>query len=140
MTEDDKSESAAPQQRPAHLWKPGQSGNPAGRRPGSRNKFAEQFVAAYQADFEVYGAAVLEKVRTDDPSTYLRVAATILPKEALLSLMPATSGLTEIMENWPKLRNIITAVERAGIAGDSEQAVDWLLDAANAHSAKLIEG
>jgi len=34
------------EQRPEHLYKPGQSGNPNGRPKGSRNKLGEAFIAA----------------------------------------------------------------------------------------------
>lgn len=62
-------------------WVPGQSGNPKGRPKGARSKLAETFLAAYAADFEAHGPEVIAKVRADDPATYLRVAASILPKE-----------------------------------------------------------
>jgi len=59
----------------------GKSGNPAGRPKGSRNKFAEAFLADFLKTWEEGGLAAVSKVRTEDPSTYLRVAASILPKE-----------------------------------------------------------
>jgi len=65
----------------AKPWKPGQSGNPKGRPKGSRSKLAESFLSALSADFDAHGAAVIERVRVEDPSTYLRVTANILPKE-----------------------------------------------------------
>lgn len=41
----------------------------------------EHFVAAVQADFVEHGAAVIEKVRLEKPDQYLKVIASILPKE-----------------------------------------------------------
>lgn len=64
----------------------GKSGNPAGRPKGSRNKFAEAFLADFLKTWEEGGLDAVKKVRTEDPSTYLRVAASILPKETEVTL------------------------------------------------------
>lgn len=69
------------QQRGLKPWLPGQSGNPAGRPKGARHKLGEKFLEDMLADFETHGKAVIEKVRTDDPTQYLKVVASILPKE-----------------------------------------------------------
>lgn len=68
---------------PAHLFKSGADwrGNKAGRPKGSRNKLGEDFVAALQKDFEEHGTQVIETVRTEKPDAYLKVIASILPKE-----------------------------------------------------------
>ena len=63
------------------LFKPGQSGNPAGRTKGSRNKLGEDFIAALHADFRAHGVQVLETVRTQKPDQYLKVVASLLPKQ-----------------------------------------------------------
>jgi hypothetical protein len=75
------SDSTDDEQRPAHLYKPGQSGNPAGRPKGSRNKLSEFFIETVYADFVEHGPAVVEKVRLEDPVQYMRVVAGIIPKE-----------------------------------------------------------
>jgi hypothetical protein len=56
-------------------WKPGESGNPAGRPKGSRNKLGQAFLDAMQADFEQHGTAVIVEVREKLPHVYLKVVA-----------------------------------------------------------------
>ena len=62
-------------------FQPGQSGNPAGRPKGSRNKLGELFVRALQEDFTEHGPQVIEQVRRDHPAQYLKVIAAVIPKE-----------------------------------------------------------
>ena len=57
----------------------GNIGGP-GRRPGSRNKLGEDFIAAVHDDWVQHGAAVLAKVRKSSPAAYLRVVASIIPQ------------------------------------------------------------
>ena len=89
-------------------WQPGQSGNPAGRPRGSRNRLGEAFVDDLFADWKENGSQVIVAVRKADPSTYLRVVASILPKE--LSVTKATLDDVsdeELLEYLAKLRSII---------------------------------
>ena len=64
-----------------NAFKPGQSGNPAGRPKGARSKLGEAFLAAMLADWEEHGVSVIERVRLDKPDVYLKVAASLLPRE-----------------------------------------------------------
>lgn len=81
-------EVAEAQQRLPQWFLPGQSGNPAGRPKGSRNKLSEAFVSAMMEDFtkalaeggKTQGMQAIEKVRDEDPVQYLKVIASILPK------------------------------------------------------------
>src|SRR6188472_4106401 len=73
------------QQRPAHLWKPGTSGNPGGRPKGSRNKLSDDFVAALYDDFQDHGSAAIAACRAEKPDVYVRVIAGLLPKDVNLN-------------------------------------------------------
>ena len=77
----DKPDSADGQQRPAHLFKPGQSGNYAGRPKGSRNKLGEAFTQALYEDFQTNGVAAIQAVREQKPDQYLKVIASLMPKQ-----------------------------------------------------------
>ena len=65
-------------------FKPGQSGNPAGRRRGSRNRLNERFLDALCEDFDAHGVGVIEKVRLTNPAVYLRVVARLVPAHVLV--------------------------------------------------------
>src|SRR5262249_37574996 len=52
-----------------------------GRRLGSRNKLAHSFVEALQREFEAHGEATIRAVRVDRPVEFLKIIASILPKE-----------------------------------------------------------
>lgn len=95
---------------------PGQSGNPKGRPKGSRNKLGEDFLAKLQADFEEHGATTIEAVRKDRPHEYLKVVASILPKE----LNVRTDALNEMSDD--DLASMLDAVRSAVLAGAFAQA------------------
>jgi hypothetical protein len=71
---------------PAHLrddlkWKPGQSGNPAGRPKGARSILSEDFFKALQEDFAEHGVAAIVSMRTERPGDYAKMIAALQTKE-----------------------------------------------------------
>src|SRR5262245_38289096 len=62
-------------------FRPGQSGNPTGRPKGSRNKVTENLLEALASDFEVHGKEVIERVRGERPHEYLKIVASLVPKQ-----------------------------------------------------------
>lgn len=62
-------------------WKPGQSGNPAGRPKGARNKLSEGFFEVLAADFAKHGVQAIIDMRDKDPASYAKMIASLQTKE-----------------------------------------------------------
>jgi hypothetical protein len=57
-------------------------GNPGGGRPaGARNKLNTRFLEDLLQDWQEHGKRAIELMRVEDPSAYVRVVASTLPKE-----------------------------------------------------------
>jgi hypothetical protein len=55
-----------------------------GRKKGSRNRLTETFLAAIESDFAEHGPDALAKLRDDDPAAYLRIVASLVPRDLIL--------------------------------------------------------
>lgn len=95
-------------------FKPGQSGNPKGRPRGARQRLGERFLTDMLADWDAHGTAAIEKAREENPSQYLRVVASILPKE----LNVRVNELDELSDEQlaAQLGRVATELARAGVA------------------------
>jgi hypothetical protein len=65
-----------------------------GRPAGTRNKLQGKFIEALAADFEKDGAGIIEIVKREKPDVYLKIIASVLPKEFQLGAGPV-DDLTE---------------------------------------------
>lgn len=94
--------------------KPGQVLNPKGRPKGARSKLGEAFIEAMYQDFQEHGTGVIEKVRNEKPDQYLKVIASILPKELTVN----TTALGEMSDDelaatLAALRDLATTFDAA---------------------------
>lgn len=61
-------------------FKKGQSGNPAGRPKGARNKLSEALLGKLLDDFNEHGEEAIVQVRKSDPEGYLKILAALVAK------------------------------------------------------------
>lgn len=61
-------------------FKPGNNAS-LGRKPGSRNRLQGAFVTALADDFAEFGEGVIRIARIEEPLQYLKLIASIMPKE-----------------------------------------------------------
>lgn len=90
------------------------NGNANGRPKGSRNKFAEEFVKDFLSDWEKHGREAIRKARRTDPVAYLKVAASLLPKDFNLNVS-SEAELEKMLEKFDddQLEAIFTAISAA---------------------------
>jgi Family of unknown function (DUF5681) len=71
----------------ATRFKPGQSGNPAGRPKGARSRLGEKFLDDLYDRWEEHGKKALEICALREPATFIKVVANVLPRELLVKAL-----------------------------------------------------
>jgi hypothetical protein len=83
-----------------------------GRPKGSRNKLGEAFVADLCAEWSNSGADALKRLASEDPASFVRVVASVLPKEIDATLNVDFAAITEartFVEAYRMARDFIGA-------------------------------
>jgi Family of unknown function (DUF5681) len=90
-----RSDNTEKKQRNLIPYKPGQSGNPKGRPKGSRNKLSEEFLADVHATWQVWGRPALMTAAITDPVSYVRMVASLMPREIETTITPVTERMSD---------------------------------------------
>jgi Family of unknown function (DUF5681) len=99
-------------------WPPGQSGNPAGKPPGTRTAFSEDLICDFALVWAEEGLDAVRKVAKKSPETFAAIAARICPNDVRLTLEQAIPGGMSL-EDYALMREVIAAI-REGLP-DADQ-------------------
>ena len=92
-------------------WPPGQSGNPAGKPPGTRTAFSQGFIRDFALVWAEEGLEAVLKVAKKSPEAFVAIAARICPNDIRLTLEQAIpGGMT--LEDYSLMREVIAAIRK----------------------------
>ena len=99
-------------------FKPGSPGGP-GRPLGSKNRLSEYFLHELADHFELHGREAIERVYEDRPGEYLRIIASLIPKEFILEQTQEetirwvinASPKTPTVAQWREQHNLLEIVD-----------------------------
>ena len=109
---------------PSTAFKPGWKGGP-GRPPGMRNRLTEIALQALGEHFAVHGVAAIDRVYREEPATYLKIVASLLPRQVSIEKLSPFEHLTD---------EELTLLEETLRAGRAQQVteIDGKADAVKA--------
>ena len=122
------------------VFKPGQSGNPLGRPSGSRNRFSEQFYRDLAATWEANGAEAMQKCALTEPSKFVAICASLIPKDVSVTLSARLPGNLEL-EDYDLFKELLEAAKAAIPRYNDRrpgEIAELMLSALRAHTAPLI--
>ena len=92
----------------------------AGRKKGARNRLHADFVVALQEHFQQQGKVAIEIVYRESPKEYLKIIASVLPKEFVLE-----DGRLESMGD-DELEEYLAEIRRLKSAGTGPGRIDLI--------------
>jgi hypothetical protein len=99
-------------------------GNNAGKPKGTRNLLQRRFIEALARDFEEHGEGIIRVVRIEKPDVYLRLIASVLPREMHYENVSAERDLDD-----DAIDNLIETLRRRLLEQRAEQAAPLLSSA-----------
>ena len=76
-------------------FKQGVSGNPHGNRHHTRHLLNQEFIQALLLHFREHGRKAIEKVAREQPASYLKIIALMIPRQHKVEVSNAIKNLTD---------------------------------------------
>ena len=99
-------------------------GSSRGRKKGARNRLHADFVVALQEHFQERGKAAIEIVYRESPRDYLKIIASVLPKEFVLEDGRLESMGDEELEQYlaeiRRLKSSGVGQDRSGVSSGTK--------------------
>ena len=102
-------------------------GHSLGRPKGARNRLQSSFLYSLAEDFEQHGAEAIRICRIEEPSKYVQIVASLMPKE-----LEIERGITADLDD-EQLDALIAQVKAELLAKGAEKPIPCLIEA------KLVE-
>jgi hypothetical protein len=87
-------------------WQPGQSGNMAGKPPGTRHHFSAAFLRDLAEVRQAHGRETMIATAKMNPSTFFAVCARLIPADVKVSIEQTYGGLGAtayaILKSYPR--------------------------------------
>jgi hypothetical protein len=101
----DDTEVTEAQQKFPQRWKPGQSGNPAGRPRGVRNALSTRFLDDIYETWQKHGITALERAAKEEPAKFVNIVSRLLPRELDVQVShDLTASVLEFAQAWRIVR------------------------------------
>jgi hypothetical protein len=120
-----------------HRWMPGESGNPAGRPVGARQKIAEALLADLHEVWAEHGKDVLTRLAKDDPGKLASIAYGLLPRDIFINVQQQAPGGLDA-DAYAALRSLLNVIERCGAIGEPQQVFEMIEEDLRARFAQSV--
>jgi hypothetical protein len=101
---------------------PGYSGNPGGSLEATRRSFNKDFLLALAADFKRHGSEAIAKVRKNQPATYMKICALLVPREMQIEHSGGVKAMSD--EQLERSIELLQAAIARREAGENAKLVE----------------
>src|SRR5262249_37235645 len=95
-----------------HKWPPGTSGNPAGKAPGTRQAFSQEYIKAFADVWREEGLKCVQQLARKNAAAFVGIASKLIPAQVQATLETQLPGNLDLAD-WAILREIMQAIKLA---------------------------